>query len=473
MKTVPQSREVVKQVLKLVEVHRAAFGQERVYLRGMGLVLGELLAFGQHRITDLLRGIGCAGEDWSAWYRLFQQPGRFDEERAGAILVQETMKEVEADGLYVVGVDTTTVARDSQKMEGTSWLKCPRNPAWMPGIHRAQRFLNGSWFTPLVNGLSRAIPLRFLPAFTEKAVTVTHPPQKEHAVGITFVQWVRRQLDGAGRNLQTLLCLADGSYDKPDFWLGLPANTVALVRTAKNRALCCFPAAYMGRGRRRIYGDPAPAPQAYLQDKNGWKTLQVTVRGHTRRMVYRIEGPFLRRTMAAVPLMLICVRGQSWTRAQRAKRRQPCFYVVNAQCKQGTWQLPLPIETLLAWAWQRWELEVVHREVKSILGLGDKQCFHPLAAVTSVQWSAWVYSLLMLVGFRTYSFAPVPRLTAWQRHPRRYSLNLLLDQSRLELTTDPLFSPLFSSSSRNWLDLEATLARFCFALRDSPSSLPP
>src|SRR5215213_923209 len=149
MKTVPQSGEVVKQLLKLVESHRAAFGQERVYLRGMGLVIGELLAFGQHRVTDLLRGLGCTQEDWSAWYRMFQEPGRFVEEAAGAILLGETLEEVEAGELYTVAIDSTSVARDSQKMEGTSWLKCPRNPAWKISIHRAQRFLNGSWLTPL------------------------------------------------------------------------------------------------------------------------------------------------------------------------------------------------------------------------------------------------------------------------------------------------------------------------------------
>jgi len=473
MKTVPQSNNVVKQVLKLVEGHRAAFGQERVYLRGMGLVIGELLAFGQHRVTDLLRALGCTQEDWSAWYRVFQEPGRFVEEEAGAILLRETLVEVGVEDLYTVAIDSTSVARDSQKMEGTSWLKCPRNPAWMISIHRAQRFLNGSWLTPLVNGFSRAIPLRFLPAFTEKAVTKAHEPQKEQVVGVEFVQWVRRQLDAAGRRVQIILCLADGSYDKVDFWLGLPGEVVALVRTAKNRALCFFPTAYAGKGRRRVYGDPAPAPQDYLHHQVGWKSVRLTVRGHSRRMVYRVEGPFLRRTMAGVPLMLLCVRGQSWTRAQRSKRRQPCFYLVNARLKDGQWQLPLPVETLLAWAWQRWELEVVHREVKSRFGLGDKQCFHPLAAVTSVQWSAWVYALLMLVGYRTYALAPVSRLTAWQRHPRRYSLTTLLDQSRLELSTDPLFSPLLSSSPRNWLELEAFLSRFCFALRDPLPPLPP
>lgn len=187
MKTVPQSRGRVKAILKLVAGHREAFGQERVHLREVGLVLGEILAFGAHRVTDLLRAIGCTQEDWSAWYRLFEEEGRFIEERAGAVLLRETLAEVGVEEVYAVGVDVTTVWRDSQKMEGTSWLKCPRNPSWMISIHRAQRFLNGSWFTPLANGFSRAIPLRFLPAFTEKAVRQAWPLSTG-----CVVNWMRR-----------------------------------------------------------------------------------------------------------------------------------------------------------------------------------------------------------------------------------------------------------------------------------------
>jgi hypothetical protein len=474
MKTVPHSSEMVKGVLKLVEAHREAFGQERVYLRAMALVLGEMLAFCGHRVTDLLRALGCRQEDWTAWYRLFQQPQRFIESKAGALLLRQTLEHVAGDETYVVGIDTTGIARDSQKMEGTSWLKCPRNPPWKVSIHRGQRFLNGSWLTPLVSGFSRAIPLRFLPAFPEKAITRAHAPQKEHLAGLEFVRWVRQQLDEVGRQQQTVLCLADGSYDKPDFWCGLPRAVTALVRTAKNRGLCYFPRPYSGKGRRRLYGEPAPAPQAYLRHRSGWKTISVTVRGHSRHLVYRVEGPFLRRGMAAVPLMLICVRGQSWQRAHSRKHRLPVFYLVNAIQHNGLWLLPLPVERLLAWAWQRWELEVVHREVKSRFGLGDKQCFHPHAAVASVQWSAWVYALLMLTAYRIYgNAAPVPRHTAWQPHPRRFSLSTVLDQCRLELTTHTDFSWLFSRSTHNWLELESALFNFAFTLRFPSSSSPP
>lgn len=93
-------------------------------------------------------------------------------------------------------------------------------------------------------------------------------------------------------------------------------------------------------------------------------------------------------------------------------RRQPLPFLVNARADdQGCWGLPLALETLLFWAWQRWEVEVARRELKSNFGLGHKQCWQPRAAVASVQWSAWVYSVLLLAGYRTWGLTAVP--TRW------------------------------------------------------------
>ncbi len=205
----PQSSDLIKQVFILLALHEGIFGQERVFVRAVLLVLSELFAFSGHRVTDLLRAVGLVGEDWSAWYRVWEKPGRFVEEQAGDILLRESLVHVRVNEAYVVGVDATQVWRDSQKMEGSAWLKCGRTPPWKVGIHRAQRFLNGSWLTPLSVGFCRAVPLRFLPAFPDKAVLKEHAACKEQQAGVMFIQWVRTQLNAHGREAQRVLGLAD------------------------------------------------------------------------------------------------------------------------------------------------------------------------------------------------------------------------------------------------------------------------
>lgn len=72
-----------------------------------------------------------------------------------------------------------------------------------------QRFFHGAWLTPMERGFSQAIPLRFQPAFTEKAARKQHTAQKEEAAGVAFLRWVHEQLTAAGRNQQTIPGLFD------------------------------------------------------------------------------------------------------------------------------------------------------------------------------------------------------------------------------------------------------------------------
>jgi hypothetical protein len=55
---------------------------------------------------------------------------------------------------------------------------------------------------------------------------------------------VRQELDAAGQAAQRLLVLADGADDTVGLWLGLPARTILVVRTAKNRRLRELPVAH-------------------------------------------------------------------------------------------------------------------------------------------------------------------------------------------------------------------------------------
>jgi hypothetical protein len=141
-------------------------------------------------------------------------------------------------------------------------------------------------------------------------------------------------------------------------------------------------------------------------------------RGKKRHLQVKVAGPFLRKGAANHPLFLIIVRGKD----NRRTRRQPLPFPVNAWLDvSGAWVLPLPVEQLLFWAWQRWEVEVAHRELKSNFGLGNKQCWNPVAAVASVQWSAWVYALLLLAGYRCWGLTGAPAVpTRWWPGSRHY-----------------------------------------------------
>jgi hypothetical protein len=46
--------------------------------------------------------------------------------------------------------------------------------------------------------------------------------------------------------------------------------------------------------------------------------------------------------------------------------------------------------------------------MKSGLGVGEKQCWNHRSAVLSVQWSTWVYAILLLAAYHTWGLCGGP-----------------------------------------------------------------
>jgi hypothetical protein len=459
--------ELVAALLALLAAHRPAFGQERPYQRARALMFGELFAFARHTVTQALLALGLTEVDWTAFYRLFSRR-RFEEAALNACLFGETLVHSDPAAPYVTGIDGTQIERTSHKMAGSGWLRAPRTPIFKKGIHRAQRFLHGAWLPAIVEGYTRAIPLRFLPAFPAKARPAEVAPCKEWEAGLAFVGWVRHQLDAAGRVGQRLVVLADGAFDTVGLWRGLPERVTLIVRTAQNRRLRHLPAPSTGRGRPRKYGPEAERPQRWLARRKGFQKTEVAVRGRRFELRYRVLGPYLREQAAERPLFLIVIGGATWragTRDPKRARRRPAFYLVNALAHGAGWTLPLPAPEILAWIWQRWELEVAHREMKGSFGVGEKQCWHPRAAVVSVQWSVWVYAVLVLAGYRTWGWLGGPkRAERWWPGAPRWSFNTLWRSYRAALWGTVEFRALWTPIGDDWLKKEAHIAQLSNAV---------
>ncbi|PJF21825.1 MAG: hypothetical protein CUN56_09130 [Phototrophicales bacterium] len=372
------------------------------------------------------------------------------------------------DELYVVAGDATQTPRSSRKMEGAGWLRNMRTPPFMVGIHAAQRWFNGSWLVPAENGYSRAIPLRWMPAFTEKSEPKTVAPCKEWEASVQFLRWLQEQFIAHNRPNQPILFVGDGHYDNLKLWQHLPEGIIMLARSAKNRTLYHLPDPTMHGNRK--YGDVAPKPQdIWRNPKTRWKSLEIDVRRQTRHLQVALRGPFVRKGAPNTPLFLIVVRGKKRkNKYGRYYRRQPLPFLVNGiQDHKGNWILPLPLKTLLFWAWQRWEVEVCHRELKTTFGLGHKQCFNPKATVLSVQWSAWVYAMLLLAGYKTFRLARAPNVpTRWWRGSGRWSFASLLRAFRASFWGQHHFQPILTPTPYDWLrkyDLFAALKNSVYA----------
>jgi DDE superfamily endonuclease len=227
---------------ELVEAHRSAFRQERTFRRMQALLFGQLFSFARRTVTQALVALGMSDRDWSAFYRLFNEP-RIDYEELARCFFWETLPHVLQMEPYVAVVDGVQIPRHSHKMPGTSWLKSPRTPPFMPGPHRAQRFVHLAALLPRTEeGYSRALPLRWEPAFPEKAVLPEGmEPRKEWEVALDALRWLRKRLDEAGRASRRLLVLGDGGFWVAKFFRELPQGVDLMARCARNRTLYALP----------------------------------------------------------------------------------------------------------------------------------------------------------------------------------------------------------------------------------------
>jgi hypothetical protein len=228
---------------------------------------------------------------------------------------------------------------------------------------------------------------------------------------------------------------------------------------ARNRALYALPVAQPARGRRRVYGDRLSRPDAWLHERRGWRRTTLTVRGRSIPITFRVEGPCLVKGAAAQPLFLLVVKGID-QRAKRKRQRDPSFWRVSAVATDGGWTLPWAATDLLAWAWQRWEIEVAHRELKAHCGLGEPQCWGARSAVFSVQWTAWAYAVVVLAGLRAWGLGrgPIPAPGRWWRGSGRWSLARLWHGYRQELWGETDFHPLWPVTPGNWCPMADWLA---------------
>ena len=177
--------------------------------------------------------------------------------------------------------------------------------------------------------------------------------------------------------------------------------------------------------------------QAYLSRALGYSFVQ--------QRPYKLRGCYLRETAPNCPLFLIIIDSDKWTvgkRRPRTRYRDPAYFLVRAALKDGVWILPCPIEQILIWLWQRWEIEVIHREMKTSFGVGDIQCWGKASSTLSVQWMVWLFGLVMLGAYRAWDLFDGPAAYArWWSGARRWSFNTLWSALRAELWTRRDFHP--------------------------------
>lgn len=453
--TAPTAPSLAQTWFDLLAAYRSVVRQERTFVRLTLLAVAALLGLGRQSVTRWLVTLGLGAHDWTSWYRLFNQ-SRLHLPTLRATLMDQVLAVIPAtEAVVAVVVDATQLPRTSRRVPGSSITRAVRGLRWPRGLTVAQRFVGISVLLPRSpEGDSRAIPLKWLLLRTAKSCPMgDEPVRTETRGGHELVAWVRRHFDAAHRAPQRLLVLGDGAYSTAPFLADLPARVTVLARCARNRALFALPTYRpQGRGRQPRYGERGPTPSATLHQATDWQVVSVPVRGRTIPLTATVTGPWLIHGAPFQPLALLVVRGIDRGRGTTRRQRDPQFFLVTlTMTQEDEWALPLPLVDLLAWAWQRWEVEVMHRELKSGFGLGQQQAFSDRGAASVIPWLVWVYALLILTGYRTWGLGPGSgsELGGWYT-ARRWSIGRLRQELRQEFWQLGDFQPVWTRSPDKW-----------------------
>lgn len=431
----------------LAETERA-FSQQRILARARQLAYGFVTLWGRHTISRALCATRSQFRDWSASYRVFSRSPWEPHDLFQPVFRQCLARSATA-GLIPLALDDTTVRKTSKRIPGVSYARDPMSPPFHPNLVMGQRFIQvAAILRPQgLRGPARTIPVRFEPAppavkpnkrATEEQWELYRQVQKAQTLSwqaVRLAHDVRRDVDQAGHAGSTLLWVTDGSYCNGTVFRHLPERSELVARARGDMTLFLPPteAELAGMGRRRKYGAPLPKPDDIRAgDAYPWERAKVFGAGRLHDLRYKVVPQVLWRSGArarSLRLMIIAPLHYRRTGKSRLLYRKPAYLLTS--------DLTTSAQILIQAYFDRWEIEVNHRDEKSILGVGQAQVWARKAAPRVPQFQVAIYAMLLMASLmahgpkRTRHYLPLPK---WRkREERRPSILDILVLLREEL----------------------------------------
>jgi hypothetical protein len=371
----------------------------------------------RHTISGLLTTLGRPFFDWTADYWLYSK-GRVDPNG----IFKEVRRQVESlcaqssSGPLRVAMDDTILRKTGKTIPGTAWRRDPLGPRFKPNLVWAQRMLQFSAALSWGQGEVRMIPIRFEDASTpRKPRKGSRPELFEHykeemkqrnlnAIAIRCLHDLQQQrTEENGGATPGLRILVDGSYTNRKILRNLPENTTLIGRIRKDAKLSAKPESQARRGRRRFYGEDLPTPEQIRRDPDiPWIKVRAWACGKPRDFEVKTLGPIRWRAAGEADLRLVVIRPVGYLPRKGAHKRytQPAHLICTDPA--------LPLEELVQEYIWRWDIEVNHRDEKTILGVGQAQVRNEKSVERVPATAVASYSMLHLAAIKAYGFGARP-----------------------------------------------------------------
>ena len=310
-----------------------------------------------------------------------------------------------------------------------------------------RRFLQASLLVPLHR--NEPVGAHALPIRCEEVSRVKRPGRKagdeeikqckeavkKQNLSRRFVEMggqLRAELDQAGGSRKIFALTGDGSFCNRTCFAEIPERSVLLVRARQDAKLCFRAPA----GSRRFYDTEKFTPDhVRLDQAREWKTTKISYAGKRRKVRCKeLVGVYWQGGAKQRPLRLIVIAPTPYRKSKSKKLyypRQAYLLATNlGSCAKQSLQI----------YFDRWQIEVNHREENGTLGVGQAQ----LGNVTSVPKQPVLafaaYGALLLAANRAFGagrgqvYAKLPKRRCRARRLPCLDLIALL---RIEVAEQP------------------------------------
>jgi hypothetical protein len=433
-----------------------AFPQARLRQRAIEHAIALPCVFGRRTISRTISALGRSDRDWSADYKLFSR-SRWKSEGLFEPVIDEYLDRY-PNRPVVAAIDDTKTRKTGKKIKSARWQRDPLSPAFRLNFLYGLRFLQVSILFPHYKEGDyppRGIPVQFreAPPLKKPGKRASKQDQEQYKKSkktnnlstqtLDVIKDLRATQDHRGGSDRLLIIVGDGSFCNKTMYNADLDRTVLVTRCRKDARLC-FPAP---EGSRRKYDQQIFTPEQVRKQDNSWSWARVYLGGKWRRIRFKeVKGVLWRRGAGRRKLRLIVIAPVPYklSKNSRTNYRQPAYFLST--------DLHSSIKLLIQACFDRWQIEVNHRDEKDILGVGQAQVRnehsvprHPALAVAS-------YSLLLLAALqcfgpgRTNDYLPHPK---WRKDSKRPSFLDIVTLLRTECSEASVSSFLHPNFAKN------------------------
>ena len=424
---------------------RWVFPQARTGRRAVRQALGSLVCLGRRCLSRIIWANGGQHRSWGAEYFLHSRCDWQPQELFRPILQRAL---VYCPGRLVgVAVDDTRLSKSGRCIQQAFYQRDPLSPPFHVNLILGLRFLQASLLVPtyrLAPVSTRGLPIRFEEVSRVKKPSRQAKPEawqeykealKQHNLSQSFVRMMgqlRQELDLAGGEKKILVLAGDGSFCNRTCFRA-PRDRTELICRARKDAVLCFGAM---AGSRRFYGTEKFTPEQMRQDEaQPWKQTKVFYGGKWRKVRYKeVSGVYWEGGAGRCPLRLLVVAPTPY----RKRKSSKLYYRLPAYLL--TTDLQDPVKQLLQIYFDRWQIEVNHRDEKDTLGVGQAQLRNVKAVPKQPVLAVAAYSALLLaslIAFGAERGGAYEALPKWRKKAYRPSCLDLITLLRKEMVQHP------------------------------------